>query len=277
MNDTMQSSGAKPLGPVGFWEALAPHHSALEDNYLDRRSIRRMMSELQGPVLVVGAGQGLIVGELQEKGFQCDGVDFSPEMIREAKRRRGITLIHADARSLPMADRTYSTVIYATGVIDFTEDENEIKAMLLEGRRIVKDPGNIYVAFYRISPAQENFLTRVGLLKNNAIAVRQSFEVYLLNPIEMIGWVARKAGLTPFRAAILLLRMSALCTMRERATTLRMQRIFRRMSDPQWLISAVSEKQPYRKEVEIRRLFERITVPIRQIQAFATCYIVRTS
>jgi ubiquinone/menaquinone biosynthesis C-methylase UbiE len=259
MNTRPQSAKAGALGPLGFWDALAPHHSALEDNYLDLSSIRRMMSALQGPVLVVGAGQGLIVREIQERGLQCDGVDFSAEMIRYAKSRRGITLIQADARSLPIADRTYSTVIYATGVIDFTEDETEIKEILGEGRRVVKDSGKIFAAFYRISAAQEDFLATLGLLKSNTIAVRQSLEPYLLSPAETIRWVANKGGLSYFRAAILLLRMSALCTMRERVMTLRMQRIFRRMSDPQSLIN----------------VFERIAVPIKQIQAFATCYIVR--
>jgi hypothetical protein len=36
---------------------------------------------------------------------------------------------------MPTTDRTYGTVIYATGVVDFTEDEEAIKAMLREGIR----------------------------------------------------------------------------------------------------------------------------------------------
>src|SRR5437762_4870404 len=73
-----------------FWDALAPHHSALENSYLDLPSLRRMQHEIRPPVLVVGAGQGLIVAALQAQSLQCDGVDLSAEMIRYARLRRGL-------------------------------------------------------------------------------------------------------------------------------------------------------------------------------------------
>ena len=184
MSEKQHPSGAKDLSPSGFWDALAPHHSALENNYLDLPTIRRIMKDLQEPVLVVGGGQGLIVAEVRKNGLQCDGVDSSAEMIKYAKLRRGIALIKADAKALPIAEQTYGTVIYATGVIDFTEDEKEIQAMLLEGRRIVKKQGKIFIAFYRTSAALERFMTRVGLLENNQMAARQGFETYLMNPVQ---------------------------------------------------------------------------------------------
>jgi predicted TPR repeat methyltransferase len=77
-----------------FWDALSPYHAAIEDNYLDLASLRRIMREVRSPVLVVGAGQGLLVAELQSRAFQCEGVDFSSEMIRHAKDRRGLDLRH---------------------------------------------------------------------------------------------------------------------------------------------------------------------------------------
>lgn len=80
-----------------FWDALAPHHSALENSYLDLPSLCRIQQEIRPPVLVVGAGQGLIVAALQAQGLQCDGVDLSAEMIRYAQLRRGLALVHAGA------------------------------------------------------------------------------------------------------------------------------------------------------------------------------------
>ena len=65
-----------------FWDALAPHHAALENSYLDLSSLRRIRQVVRPPVLVVGAGQGLIVAALKSQGLQCDGVDLSAEMIR---------------------------------------------------------------------------------------------------------------------------------------------------------------------------------------------------
>jgi ubiquinone/menaquinone biosynthesis C-methylase UbiE len=225
-------------------------------------------------VLVVGAGQGLIVAELRKRGFQCDGVDLSTEMVRHAELRRGITLIHADAKAMPIAERTYETVIYATGVVDFTSDEAGIRKMLMEGKRVVRDSGKIFVAFYRVSNAIESFMARVGLLRNGEMAHRQSLELYLLNPVQMITWVAKRAGLGYFRAVTTLSRISALCTMQERRMTSKMQRIFRKIGDPRLLINAAPEKLPCRNEGGIRSLFQRLEIPIKQFRAFGSCYIV---
>jgi ubiquinone/menaquinone biosynthesis C-methylase UbiE len=275
MGKEQHSSGAKCLTPSEFWDALAPHHSAIENSYLDVPSVRRIMHDLHEPVLVVGAGQGLIVAGLRKKAFQCDGVDLSSEMIRYAKLRRGIALVHADAKATPLAERSYGTVMYATGVVDFTDDEAAIRLMLNEGRRIVKESGKIFVAFYRVSAASESFLARVGLLSHSVIALRQSFELYLLNPLQMVAWVAKRASVSYFNAAILLFRMSALSTMQEKRMTFKMQTIFRKMGDPSSLINAAPEKQPYRNEAEIRNLFKRLAIPVKQLEAFASCFMVQ--
>jgi len=102
----------------------------IENSYLDVPSLRRIMHDLHEPVLVVGAGQGLIVAELRKRGFRCDGVDLSSEKIRYAKLRRGISLVDADAKAMPLAQRTFLTVIDATGVVDFADDEERSKVML---------------------------------------------------------------------------------------------------------------------------------------------------
>jgi len=273
--ETQYSSGASGSSASEFWDALAPYHFEIENNYLDVRSIRRLLGDFLPPVLVVGGGQGLIVAEIRKSGVRCDGVDLSSEMIRYARLRRGIVLIQADAIALPIAEQTYGTVIYATGVVDFTGDEERIKLMLEEGRRVVTDSGKIFVAFSRISAAQESFLARVGLLSNNVLAFRQCLEPYLLNPAQSIAWVAKRAGLSYFRAALSLVRMAALSTMQEKRMTLRMQRIFRKLDDPCSLINAAPETQPYRNEPEIRNLLKRLDIPVMQLETYTSCYIVR--
>jgi SAM-dependent methyltransferase len=258
-----------------FWNGLAPFHGEVEDSNFDLASVRRLLPEIESPVLVVGAGHGLIVGELRKRGYECEGVDLSSEMVRQAKLRRGITLVQADAKAMPFATASYETIIYATGVVDFTAEEDEIRAMLTEGRRVVKKSGKVFVAFYRRSAAQERFLVMVGLLSDGKVALRESLELYLFNPVQMVGWVARRAGLGRARAAIALLRMSALGTMQERRTALRMQRVVRTMDDPRSLIDAAPEKLPYRNEGEIEKLFERLAMPIKQLRTFGSCWVVR--
>lgn len=261
--------------PSKFWDALAPYHAAIEDNYLDRASLRRIMGAVRSPVLVVGAGQGLLVAELQAKGIHCDGVDFSSEMIRHAKSRRGLDLIQADATALPLGDAKYETVIYATGVVDFCRDENSIRDMLREGRRLLKPGGKIFVAFYRMSPGLEHFVQKLGLLNHHVLRHRECIETYLLTPAQMIRWLGQRARLGWLAAAALMMRLALSGTFREKMTSLKMQRIIRSMANPRTFIQAAPETQPYRNEAEIKRLFDRLDISIHELRPLATCWIVR--
>src|SRR5947208_11240384 len=174
-----------------YWDALAPHHSSIENHYLDLPRLRRIINDIHQPVLVVGAGQGLIVEELLKNGFHTDGVDMSSEMIRYAKRRRGLAIIEADAKALPFGAGAYETIIYATGVVDFMGDEEQIGVILNEARRITSQSGKIFVAFYKLSAASEEFLAKLGLLSNNVLSLREILEIYRLNPVQAIAWVAK--------------------------------------------------------------------------------------
>ena len=267
---------SKPLREQNrFWDVLAAYHAAIEDNYLDLESLRRIIRELRSPVLLIGGGQGVLVAELRSKGLQCDGVDFSAEMIRYARSRRGIDLIQADATALPLGDATYESIIYATGVIDFNGNEEAIRRMIGEGRRVVRPGGKIFVAFYRFSPALEDFTAKVGLLGDNVLLHRRSLETYLLNPLQLVQWVMKNAGTGWLGAAALMLRLAAFGTLREKATTFKMQRIFREMEHPQAFIMAAPEAQPYRNEAEIRRLFDRLGVSMKEFRTLASCWIVQ--
>ena len=275
MGSDQHASGAAPVDHRAFWDALAQHHAAIEDNYLDRKTIRRIIHEMQSPVLVVGAGQGLLMEEIQKAGLECDGIDWSREMIRIAKTRRGIDILHADARAMPIPDQHYGTVIYATGVIDFTDDEEGIQAMLREGVRVVTPAGRIFIAFYRTSPVQELFVTRVGLLRNESLAFRETLGLYLLNPAQTIGWAAKRAGVSYFGGIMLFLRMAAFTTIQEKRTTVRMQNIVRGMPDPESFIRTAPETQPYRNEAAVRSLFERLGFPVKRLDTFPACFVAQ--
>ena len=258
-----------------FWNALAPHHSKIENSYLDLPSLRRIVHEIYQPVLVVGAGQGLIVAELRKNGLRSDGVDLSSEMISYAKTRRGLKFVQADARAMPFGEGTYETIIYTTGVVDFIGDEEQIRVIMNEARRIINQSGNIFVAFYRFSAASEDFLTRLGLLRNNVLSLREALEIYPLNLVQTIAWVAKKADAGYFRAGILSLRSWALSTMQEKTRAFNMQRIFRKMDHANSLINAAPERQPYRNEPEIRNLFKRLAIPMKKLEASGSCYMVQ--
>jgi ubiquinone/menaquinone biosynthesis C-methylase UbiE len=254
---------------------MAPHHSKIENHYLDLRSLRRIVHDIHPPALVVGAGEGLILEALRKNGCRADGVDLSSEMIRYARTRRGLALVKADASAMPFGDSTYETIIYATGVVDFIEDEEQIRVILKEARRIVHQAGNIFVAFYRFSAVLEDFLARLGLLRNNLFRFRETLEIYRLNPFQTIAWVAKRAEAGYFRAAILALRSWALSTMPEKTAAFNMQRIFRNKDHADSLINAAPERQPYRNEREVRNLFKRLAIPIKKLEATSSCHIVQ--
>jgi len=262
-------------GSSEFWDALAPHHSSIEDNYFDVASLRPILHHIHQPVLVVGAGQGLIVEELRKNGFQTDGVDFSAEMIRYAKTRRGLEFIQADARHMPFQNGTYQTIIYTTGVIDFIADEEHIRLILSEAKRVVDRSGDIFVAFYRFSRTTEDFLTRLGMLKDNVLYVKESLRIHQLNPVQAIAWVANKAGIGLFSAAILSLRTWFFSPMPERQAAFNMRKIFKKMDNPGSLINAAPERQPYRNQPQIKELFNRLAIPIKRFEASGSCYVVQ--
>ena len=261
--------------PSDFWDALAPHHAPLENSYLDLPSLRRFQHEIRPPVLVVGAGQGLIVAALQAQGLRCDGVDLSAEMIRYARLRREMALIHADARALPFQNSAYKTIIYATGVIDFMSNEEEIQVILNEGRRIAEHPGNIFVAFYRFSAATEDFVIRLGLLSNSVLRFRKLLEIYRLTPVQTISWIAERSNVSYAGAVMLMLRSWAFSSWQEKRNTFHMQKIFGKVNDADALIKAAPENQTYRNEVEIKNLFARLAIPIRQLESYDSCHVVR--
>src|SRR5215470_20384594 len=93
-----------------FWNVLAQFHAEVEDSNFNLASVRRLRPEIESPVLVVGAGHGLIVAELRKHGYECEGVDLSPEMIRQAKLRRGLALVQADAKAMPFPAASYQTI-----------------------------------------------------------------------------------------------------------------------------------------------------------------------
>jgi hypothetical protein len=63
--------------------------------------------------------------------------------------------------------------------------------------------------------------------------------------------------------------------MQEKKMGLNMQRIMSRMDHPRSLVQAAGEKQPYRDESEIRNLFRRLGITVKQLRALSNCYMVQ--
>lgn len=217
---------------AAYWDTVAPHHWRLEDNYLNVPSVRLILGDIRPPVMVVGSGQGLIVEELRRQGLRCDGIDLSAEMMEYARLRRGLTLVRANATAMPFADGTYETVIVATGVIDFMADVRQIETVVREANRIVSGTGNVFVAFYRYSAAQQRFLTSLGLLRDGTLHMRSAMVLSRLGFGALVAWVAKTAGISTFQAVLLCISTALGSTQRERAVGLAIRRVLAQAGDP---------------------------------------------
>jgi hypothetical protein len=51
--------------------------------------------------------------------------------------------------------------------------------------------------------------------------------------------------------------------------------LFRKLADPRSLINAAPETVACRNEGEIKNLFQRLGIPIKQLSALASCWVVR--
>jgi len=129
-----------PLGPT------YDRYAALLSFGQDPRWRRFLVSRLDvGPretVLDVATGTGAVARELvAEKGCTVVGLDQSPEMLAEARRRapRGVTLMEGRAEKLPFPNGTFDALTF-TYLLRYVDDP---AATLHELVRVVRPGGTI--------------------------------------------------------------------------------------------------------------------------------------
>lgn len=260
-----------------YWDAWAPHLSYFEDNHLDLANIKKLDSIISDPVLIIGAGQGLLVEQLQKSGHQADGVDRSPQMIQYAETRRGLKLIEADARNLPFESGSYSTAIIATGVVDFMNDESEIELIISEARRVTKGSGKVLVAFLGVHPAAERFARRIGLIAGGTLNQRRMLHLTSLSPREKLKIFRNDSRMSVFTAFREILFLQMFLPKREKNMSKRMAEVLKTADNPQILIDAGMESMPVRTEQDIRALFARLQLPVGRFFVFENyCRVVET-
>ena len=233
-----------------FWKAWAPYWRDIENAYLDTRTIRLLEPEIASPVLIVGAGQGLLVERLRKDGFRVDGIDSEPEMIAHAKKRRGLELIEADARALPFPDESYATVIVATGVIDFLDHDETI--------RVARPSGEVFIAFGKMRERVETLLRQLEMFTDSEryYRMRDIARAEFASPRLLVRMVKADRGI--------LAALSAL---------LKMQFLSRKQRT--MLTAVAPELVPYRGDEAIRRLFDALDVPVHRVHRFETCTVVQ--
>jgi len=111
----------------------------------DPRWRRFMVSLVPGgrgaTVLDVATGTGLVAQRLLGRGFAVTGLDQSPDMLAEARRRLGdrVTLVEASADALPFPDASFDHLTF-TYLLRYVDDP---AATLRELARVVRPGGTI--------------------------------------------------------------------------------------------------------------------------------------
>jgi demethylmenaquinone methyltransferase/2-methoxy-6-polyprenyl-1,4-benzoquinol methylase len=129
-----------PLGPT--YERYATLLSYGQDPRWRRFLVSRIDAGPGDRVVDVATGTGMVARELvRQKGCNVVGVDQSPEMLAEARRRTNgrIELVEASAEQLPFADGEFDALTF-TYLLRYVGDP---AATLAELARVVRAGGTV--------------------------------------------------------------------------------------------------------------------------------------
>jgi demethylmenaquinone methyltransferase / 2-methoxy-6-polyprenyl-1,4-benzoquinol methylase len=129
-----------PLGPT--YDRYAAVLSLGQDGRWRRFLVSRVEVDARDTVLDVATGTGAVARELvARKGCTVVGLDQSPEMLAEARRRlpARVTLVEGEADSLPFPDATFDALTF-TYLLRYVPDP---AATLRELARVVRPGGTI--------------------------------------------------------------------------------------------------------------------------------------
>jgi len=102
-------------------------------------------------ILDIGCGNGNFSKYISEKGFECEGIDLSPEMLRIAKERiPGIKFTLKDMRKLDYEAESFDGLLVAYSLIHIPSDQ--IVSTLQGFRKILKSEGIILLITQKGEP-----------------------------------------------------------------------------------------------------------------------------
>lgn len=132
-----------------FWDSQAGDwDDGRADRGLQPRHIERLAPWLACPVLLVGAGRGLMLEALRADGYAATGVDWSANMVAEAQSEGIAGLGHGDACRLPHDSGSQASVIFSTGTLLPTHAQDRLSAYLGGAWRILAPGGHLILCLW---------------------------------------------------------------------------------------------------------------------------------
>jgi ubiquinone/menaquinone biosynthesis C-methylase UbiE len=138
-----------------FFDASAPAYDGGYDKPgAPGRLLRRradvalsLLGEDAGKVLDVGMGAGVLIGELDRRGWEVTGIDLAPSMVERARERLPHVrdrLLQGAIQALPFEDGQFDAVV-ATGVVEYAVQD--LDRAVGELSRVLRTSGALVVSF----------------------------------------------------------------------------------------------------------------------------------
>ena len=161
------------------------YNKEVSENYSKSKPVQRMQRQITlraielanfkkgAKILDLGAGTGYSMRVLKELGFKVRGIDVSSEMIKKA-RENELEVIEADMRKIPFNNNEFDGIISISALqwLVADKEDEEIKKVAKETRRVLKDKGKAVFQFY--SKSEEEAIKTAKLFS------KQGFEVQLV-------------------------------------------------------------------------------------------------
>jgi SAM-dependent methyltransferase len=112
----------------------------------DRLVLTRFAAGLRGPVVEVGCGPGRMTGPLAELGLTVRGIDLSPEMVAQARRRHpGLDFQVGTMTALDLPDDSVAGLVAWYSIIHLPPAD--LPAVFAEFARVLAPGGRLQLAF----------------------------------------------------------------------------------------------------------------------------------
>ncbi|MFF1837407.1 class I SAM-dependent methyltransferase [Streptomyces sp. NPDC058231] len=156
---------AGTISAADVYQDWAPHYDAPGNQMIDIEQpvVRRLLDGLPaGTALDAACGTGRHTAYLQELGHHVIGVDASPDMLTQARKRLpGVEFHEADLHRLPLPDNAVDTVVCALALTHVPD----LAPVLAEFARVLRPGGNLVIsdAHLLVSYLRPTLARRPGL------------------------------------------------------------------------------------------------------------------
>ncbi|WP_018682052.1 class I SAM-dependent methyltransferase [Actinokineospora enzanensis] len=131
------------------YDTVATSYATLmRDALADKPFLRAALGLVgPGPVVDVGCGPGHVAGYVHGRGASVGGLDLSPGMIEEARRRYPtVPFAVASMTALPLADDSAAAILAWWTLIHIPDET--IPTVLAEFRRVLRPGGTVQIGFH---------------------------------------------------------------------------------------------------------------------------------